>query len=850
VPGFIDPLALHAGKYPHSVAMGDFNGDGVADVVVANTADNTVSVLLGNGDGSFEVARDFPTGVNPYSVAVGHFHDPNILDLVVANLGTAPDYHDGSVSVLLGNGDGSFQAARSFNTGTLSDSVAVGDFDGDGILDLAVANHGTFSNYTDSSVSVLLGNGDGTFRPAGNVSAGRGPFSVAVGHFHDPKSLDLAVFSNDGVSVLLGNGDGTFRAAVTYAAGADSVAVGDFTGNGILDLAVTNSFVGTVDVLLGNGDGSFQPARHFSAGFEPVFVAVGDFTGNGILDLAVATVGDRFSHADGVSVLLGDGHGSFGAAQTFNTGIHPSSVAVGDLNGDGLLDLAVANAGDNTVSVLLGNGRGSFASPETFSAGSHPDVVAVGHFHDPNILDLAVDNPASNTVTVLLGNGDGSFGQARSFTVGSRPDFVVVGDFNGDGIPDLAVANSVSNNVSVLLGNGDGTFQAARNFPAGSRPFSLAVGDFDDDGHLDLAVANIDDNTVSVLLGNGDGTFEPPRNLPVGSHPDSVAVGDFNGDGTLDLAVANNGLVADARDPGSVSLLLGNGDGTFQAARNFSAGSNPFSVAVGDFDGDGLLDLAVAGYGVRSRCDPYGCDYFRVDESVRVLLGNGDGSFGAARTINLAGLGPRSLAVGDFNRDGQPDLVVVDLGSYPYDLHSSVSVLLGNNDGSFRLDQVLPTESTALSVAVGDFNGDNWPDLVVANYYSSDVSILLNDSNWPMSPSGGHSPGTPMRPRTRLASAGLVTESLLPPDPVVAGLPLPGRTVLLVDGSRPLLRTDADQSSIRAALAESTSSQLPPAPVTARAETPPRAPLDRVFAISERGWRWDRSDDDPWLAGP
>jgi hypothetical protein len=258
-----------------------------------------------------------------------------------------------------------------------------------------------------------------------------------------------------------------------------------------------------------------------------------------------------------------------------------------------------------------------------------------------------VANDTSNsTVSVLLGNGDGTFQAARSFAAGFGPDSVAVGDFNGDGHLDLAVANYGNplhgdpSSVSVLLGNGDGTFQAARSFAAGSGPRSVAVGDFNGDGKLDLVTANyaIDycygctpiESDVRVLLGNGDGTFQAARSFAAGDRPVSVAVGDFNGDGRADLAVADY--------YGGVSVLLGNGDGTFQAARGFAAGTYPSSVAVGDFDGDGLPDLAVAN---------------AQSNTVSVLLGNGDGSFQAARSF-AAGISPQAVAVGDFNGDGLP----------------------------------------------------------------------------------------------------------------------------------------------------------------------------------------------------
>jgi len=319
----------------------------------------------------------------------------------------------------------------------------------------------------------------------------------------------------------------------------------------------------------------------YQAGSGPYSVAVGDFNGDGKPDLAVAN-----SISNNVSVLLGNGDGTFQAAVNYAAGSWPISVTVGDFNGDGKLDLAVANYLDSDVSVLLGNGDGTFQTPVNYGVGWLPFVITAGDFNGDGKLDLAVGNLYSSSVGLMLGNGDGTFQAPRWENLGAQyPLSLAVADFNGDGKLDLVAAVSWSYEVVVLLGNGDGTFQAPVSYFSWV-PRSVTVGDFNGDGRVDLAVAEHYGNDVIVLLGNGDGTFQPAVSYAVGTWLSSVSVGDINGDGKLDLTVAGGG--------NSVSVLLGNGDGTFQAPVKYTVGSNNlFSVAVADFNGDGRMDLAV-----------------------------------------------------------------------------------------------------------------------------------------------------------------------------------------------------------------------------------------------------------------
>jgi hypothetical protein len=334
----------------------DFNADGKLDLAIANSGDNTVTILLGNGDGTFTFKPTLTTGSVPYSLTAGDFNNDGKLDLAVTNFANgAPS----TVSIFIGNGDGTFKPAVSYTVGSGPSSVVTGDFNRDGKLDLAVANQ------NDHTVSILLGNGDGTFQANADypaVIAGAGTLDVAdvaLGDFNGDGKLDLAVTnpSTDQVSILLGNGDGTFQNPVSYstgAAGSHPIAVNaaDFNNDGILDLAVTNLNAKNVAIFLGNGDGTFKPQVSYSTTggtiIGPSAMTTGDFNGDGIVDLAITD-----QHDNSVSILLGNGDGTFQKPLEFATGNLSAGVAAGDFNGDGRLDVAVANFSSYTVSVML-----------------------------------------------------------------------------------------------------------------------------------------------------------------------------------------------------------------------------------------------------------------------------------------------------------------------------------------------------------------------------------------------------------------------------------------------------------------------------------------------------------------
>ncbi len=379
------------------------------------------------------------------------------------------------------------------------------------------------------------------------------------------------------------------------------------------------------------------------------------------------------------------------------------------------------------------------------SAGYEPRALAIADVNRDGKPDLIMANycgssscKSNASVSVLLGNGDGTFRAAVNYNSGQgTAAAVAVADFNGDGKPDIVVVGSNCcnlNYLSVLLGNGDGTFKAAVSYDTGgSFPDSVAVADVNKDGKLDLIVANSYgsintlDGSVGVLLGNGDGTFQPAVSYDSGGHiSTSVAVADVNGDGNPDVLVANNCASNQCGDDGSVGVLLGNGDGTFETAVPYdSGGGAASSLAVADVNGDHKLDVVIVN----------NSEYVKnpADGSVGVLLGNGDGTFQPVATYDSGGNQPLSVAVADVNGDGSPDLLVANFCASATNCEGILSVLLGNANGTFQTAVNYGSGGiNADAVAIADVNRDGKPDIVVANRCAfcsaGSAGVLLNNS--------------------------------------------------------------------------------------------------------------------------
>jgi hypothetical protein len=404
-------------------------------------------------------------------------------------------------------------------------------------------------------------------------------------------------------------------------------------------------------------------------------------------------------------------------------GNSPVAQAAGDFNGDRNLDLVTANYGDGTVSVLLGNGDGTFHTQTAYNTALGPLAVVSGDFNGDGNLDLAVADSVSNAISVLLGNGDGTFQEHVDYPVGWAPGSIVTADFNGNGKLDLAAVNAYDDSISVLLGNGDGTFQSQVTYPTATDPSWLATGDFNGDGKLDVASADYGSDSVSVLLGNGDGTFQPHVEYATGPFPISVAAGSLSGDGILDLAVANE----NPSGTGSISVLLGNGDGTFQTHVDYPTAEFTTAVVAGDFNGDNHLDVAVSNLDSQSLC---------------VLLGRGDGTLQPGLTQPVpGGVAPRGITTADFNDDGRLDLVTGTDNANAVSVSLQTTAVLSPSSLAFGHQGVGTTSpaqtvtlanngATAFTLSAVSFGGANAADFAetnnCANSLAAGASCAIN----------------------------------------------------------------------------------------------------------------------------
>jgi len=685
------------GDNPQSAYSADFNGDGHADLAVANYTDRSVTVLPGTGDGGFGAGVDLALSGYALAVMAADFNGDGYADIV------APCDRPGlgAVNVLLSDGAGSFLPRETYDARGHW-TMALADFNTDGHIDIAASGD-------NSPVSVLLGNGDGTFQPHQEYAGGK---SIVAGDFDADGHVDVAVAARvysggwvGCVRVLWNDGAAGFATYTDEPLDAliDGVAAADFNEDGHLDLAASYSVQGmdTVELLLGNGDRTFQPPVALDVPEDHDQIASEDFNADGHADLLT------YHRLDGtVSIRLGNGDGTFQASTIQAAGESPRMPAVADFNEDGRPDLAVPDSGNDAVSVLIGSGDGGF-SPLEFEVGDGPRSILSGDFNNDGALDLATAHAASwpgePGVSVVLGNADGTFQPHVYHVLDHAPYSVAGADFDGDGFMDLAAAGG--GYVTVLLGRGGGGFDVQERQVVNGSMEGVVAADLDGDSHVDLAVTRPGGDDVVVLLGNGDGTFQDPISRPLGGDYQAIAVGHLDGDAVLDLAVVS-------RFGDAVSVLAGNGDGSFQDPVSYVV-EEPYGIAAADLNDDGWTDLATASH---------------TADTVAVLLNDGDGTYADPVEYDIGTPAqpdrPYWVAAADLDGDGLPDLATANRDT------NTVSVLLGNGDGTFQPSLEFVAGISPYALCAADLNADGALDLATADYSSDNVTVLTSRARW------------------------------------------------------------------------------------------------------------------------
>ena len=578
-------------------------------------------------------------------------------------------------------------------------AIATGDVDGDGVVDIAVPSR------EPEGVLVLLGSGTGMFSQASLHGTEPAASTLLLEDVNDD-GLDDLIFGTDeigdDVSIRLSQGDGTFsdeRVVATIGL-VSTLTANDFNGDGAVDIVIGYSDVDRVQIAHGDGNGVFADAGDYAAGGPAAMLASGDFNGDGHLDAAVAS-----PEFGGVSVLPGNDEGTFDDPIATAIPVPPTQVAAGDLDHDGVLDLIVTN--NSPIFVLHGHGDGTFTPEQTVGYEYRSlDAIALTDADEDGRVDILCTGyeffTGATSVSVYRGMGDRTFtfGGPRFGRAGGIRAMAVV-DVDGDDHVDVVIDGDADSGI-VLLGAGDATFGPPPTPTEHAAVFAHPV-DIDGDGDLDLILANKQSTfsrDFTVLRNHGGGVFDDEAGYGSDNWHHFIAIGDFDDDGVSDVAITGGS---------HIMIYRGSSDGSFTPINELDAAVNAKAIIAVDFDDDGSLDIATIN---------------TYEDAVWVRRGLGDGSFLAADMFAL-GAEPYDVAAGDLNGDGAPDLAIATAGG--------VSILANLGDATFAPESRLFEGSIRWSIAVADLDGDTARDLITAGRPNDDadhvVSVWLNDGS-------------------------------------------------------------------------------------------------------------------------
>ncbi len=700
---FAVPEYIDVGNHPLSVATGDFDGDGRLDMAVGVTeanGDKLVSIHLGRGLGRFDEPISIPVPFSPTRLRAAHLDQDGMIDLMLT---TAQFSTLANVAVLINQGGGNFGLFGPFGTDRQTVGVAAGDFDEDGLVDLAVANQGNFT------YSVLLNDGINDFSNSRTFATGLNPTDIVTADFNEDGNLDLAISLNgeSQINIHFGDGAGNFDLfPQEHPVGLfpDDLTVADLNEDQHLDLIVAIGGIQEqrpISVLLGDGLGGFSAPVDYMAGVRPRTVAVTDLNADGHQDVIVG-----LEH--GFSLFHGDGQGGLTLFQTDHFEAFLSGTSFGDIDEDDRIDLVVSTTAPfhdirGSILVYHGNESGGFDAPPRVDVGGGPRGVHAADFNEDGRNDFVVSTTFERTFSVYLGAGDGTFTSpiVTGYPVEELRENLEVGDVNQDNHLDIVFVDVGLHQAIVVLGDGTGNFGAPTGFPVSNRPHDLCLVDLNGDQKLDLITAHDSANTANVLIGDGAGNFGPPLLLPVGSTAWNVAAGDFNEDQRVDIVISDS--FGDA-----LTIYLSDGTGQYHATSESPMATSDFPTKTlpVDFDEDGHLDLVVL-----AKVGALG--------EVRIHRGLGDGTFQTGTPL-VIGVDPSDGHLADFDEDGNLDLAVAHLqGDF-------TTILTGDGMGGFRDSVTYGIDDLPAAHDLGDFNGDGHTDIITTDGRNQEALVLLN----------------------------------------------------------------------------------------------------------------------------
>ena len=693
---------------PLSLVVGHLNNDSALDIAVVNDGTLTVVILTGYNNGSFRFHSIYEMGFDsmPYSITIADLNEDRKVDLIVVNYGTS------ELVILLNDGNGNFSMEK-YSTGSVShpSSVVVGDFDNDKKLDIATANSAS------SNIGIFPGHGDGTFGKYITYSTGWNsrPQSLAIADINNDTLPDIIVVDSgtNNILVLNSTATGNLSIILSHSSGMNSqplsLVVEDFDNDKKLDIAVVNNATNNILLLRSFLISPVPSYVNYSPGSycDAYSVDIGDFNEDGHLDLVVP---DSFNHY--IYIFLNDGNEKFTLTKKYYTkyGSAPYSVSSSDVNNDHHVDVVVVLQRFHRIQIFLGYGNGTFRKGKWYSTedDSRPCMAVVVDLNNDGKLDIIVSLYESGNIGIFFGFGNGNFAKMRLLltTPIDHPKCVAVGDFNNDHIPDIAVPNSRTNAIVISLGYGNGSFQnPVITLVHGDYLACITIDDLNNDHHSDIVYAG---THVGVLLGNGNATFGHPTDYLTSRsfEPTHVTVGYYNNDALLDIVVSSS-------IDRSISLFMGVGNGSFGTVQRISDGYD-FRAAFAkfvDLNNDNQQEIIVSKFG---------------NEGITIISINYQADF-TNESTHPTGSGPHpySITTGDLNNDSQSDMIVVNSGN------DNIELLLNYHKGIFVQRTIFSLDhgSHPQSVAIADFNKDQFLDLAVLNSWNDDINVFVRLKN-------------------------------------------------------------------------------------------------------------------------